>query len=650
MMKNKLIICILILLGAVNAKAIKVKFIAANMSVNVAEGSIGAFTAFQVYPSSFTQLDSLDLIELINFPSINYNDIKEVVIEKTMLSENNSSSFEQLATFIVLDSVVFGNYTDEDFIQGNTYAYRISVITNTEQQLNLIQKSVTGEIADLKMNCAKVNNVYRLAGHNNFQESVISPQNGGFYQTMFFTRVVELDVHTSNNPTTWNWNVRHIGSGNKNNCGYGTTGDKTFGICIDDIKQWHNNYPNHDLIILFIDLKSDWNTNNNNQTPADLDQRLLSLVPADMIYKPRDLLGNTNSSNFGNMRLAAQQNNWPSMGDLTGKLMFVLTGDGDRVTDYITDRSLSAVAFSAANVKNVPDVVDLTRSTPDIGWWAVNDIVFYNQNFPDISNGAGMYASANRYINRVWDGNLFGPETLNNNEYADAIDEDINNIATKLVWATPSPTNNKPPNGIQRPVRAENPLIDNTHVYSTHQNVTQAATQTITATNLIVEQGAHYRMMANDYIDLQPGVDFQSGSDVDVRIDNCEGANANYNLRQSNSNQLTQEQIDALMHELNKDLYGYQPSDEENIESLKTYPNPATTTFNISYRHYSLSQAILTLYDITGRIVKSKIYQPQQEGLQNFTLNINDLNEGTYFYTLKVGETIYNGKVLKIKP
>src|SRR5690606_22334681 len=156
---------------------------------------------------------------------------------------------------------------------------------------------------------------------------------------------------------------------NNNNC---RLGNQPFGICIDEIKRWHNNNPNHDVIILFIDLKSDWNENNNGQTPADLDFRLLSLVSnPDMIYKPRDLLGNGSSSNSNNMRLAAQQNNWPSMGDLTGKLMFVLTGDGDKVSEYIANRSLDAVAFSAAKVTNVYDVINVTGIWPGLK----NDVV-----------------------------------------------------------------------------------------------------------------------------------------------------------------------------------------------------------------------------------------------------------------------------------
>ncbi len=635
-MKKIIIISVALFVFITTIKAVKIKFTVANMSVNVAEGSIGVFVALEMHPNSFLEKESINSRGLIEFNDILYKDILEVVIEKTPLN-NQTSSFFKLAAFSVTDSTTYGKKEDNSIIQGNTYVYRLVIVTKSGQQFNLAQKSIQTKIANPKMNCAKFNNIYRLAGHNNYQESVISPSNGGFYQTMSFTRVLELDVHASMNPTTWNWEVRHIGSGNKNNCGYGTSGDNPFGICIDDMKQWHINHPNHDVIVLFIDLKSDWNKYNNNQTPADLDQRLLSLVSnADMIYKPRDLLGNNLNSNVGDMQLAAQQNNWPSMGDLTGKFMFVLTGDGSKVSEYIADRSLNAVAFAAANVASVSDVVNLPGIWPGLK----NDIVFYNQDYTDISNGAGNFASANRYINRVWHGNwATGPGTLTNSEYANAIDENINNIATKLVWATPSPTNGRPANGIQRIVSAENPLINNSRIYSNYENVTQAATQTITATNLIVESGTHYRMIAGGSIDLQPGVDLQSGSNVDVRIDDCE--NANYSLRKAKHQQLTQKQIDALMHELNKDLYNYIPKDENEVVGLTIYPNPTSGQFNITIKGNKEQVVSIELLDILGNTIFKT-----NESKSDYTFDLSGYPKGMYLLRTTINSTLHVKKII----
>ena len=114
--------------------------------------------------------------------------------------------------------------------------------------------------------------------------------------------------------------------------------------------------------------------------------------------------------------------------------------------------------------------------------------------------------------------------------------------------------------------------------------------------------------------------------------------------------QLTQEEIDAIMHQLNKELYGYQPESEEELVNLSVYPNPTNDVINISYTNFLRNPSIFILYDITGRIVKTYTYTPPTEGKQNFSLNIAELKEGTYFYTLQVGEQTYNGKVVKINP
>ena len=76
-MKKIILLSIALLVVTLNTKAIKVRYTVANMSVNVAEGSIGVFTSFQLYPDNFVQQDSLDFMELMDFPSINYGNIEK---------------------------------------------------------------------------------------------------------------------------------------------------------------------------------------------------------------------------------------------------------------------------------------------------------------------------------------------------------------------------------------------------------------------------------------------------------------------------------------------------------------------------------------------------------------------------------------------
>ena len=61
-MKKMTLTCLVILLLTVNVQAVKVKFTVANMSVNVAEGTIGIFTSFRLFPDDFENADSLNAI------------------------------------------------------------------------------------------------------------------------------------------------------------------------------------------------------------------------------------------------------------------------------------------------------------------------------------------------------------------------------------------------------------------------------------------------------------------------------------------------------------------------------------------------------------------------------------------------------------
>lgn len=658
-MKKMTLTCLVILLLTVNVQAVKVKFTAANMSVNVAEGTIGVFTSFELFPDDFENTDSLNAIDFVDFPNLSYNDIVGVSIEKAILGTENTPNFSRLANFIISDNTN-GNQIDNEILQGSTYVYRLSVTDKNGQEFHLLNRTLTTQLADPTINCAKLNNVYRLAGHNTFQPSVVSKSDGGLYQSLFYTRVLELDIHRTSTPIAYE--VFHTGffcNSNCNNCGYDTStgqadGDKTFIVCLADIKQWHVDYPNHDPIIIHIDLQDDFKVSSQH-TPARLDQFFNDIFGETNIYKPRDLLGN----NFGNMRAAAQLNNWPSMGDLTGKFIFVLTGDGAIVSEYIRQRSLSAIAFSAARVKNNNDVNDLTRSTPSIGIGLENDIVFYNmQHFNkipftggDADFNTGFFTSNLNYINRTFGIGTFGePGDYDPDEYAEAINFNMNNIAIGNIKDDFNPSNGRPINGIQWLPGVTFPGLVNNHIFSNYQNVTQAALFNIVATDLTVEPGTHYRMIAGNSIDLQPGVDIKQGSDVDIRIDDCRFTDYTQRQNTQTGEQLTQEEIDAIMHELNKELYGYKRESEKEILNLIVYPNPTSNLITISYTQFLSLPSTFTLFDITGRIVKSQHHTPQHEGKQKISLDIGALKEGTYFYTLQVGEQTYNGKVVKINP
>src|SRR5690606_17143962 len=95
---------------------------------------------------------------------------------------------------------------------------------------------------------------------------------------------------------------------------------------------------------------------------------------------------------------------------------------------------LDAVAFSAAKVTNVYDVINVTGIWPGLK----NDVVFYNmQHFNkipftggDVDLNTGFFTSNLNYINRIYGiGTTGQPGDYSNSEYNEAINFNMNNIA-----------------------------------------------------------------------------------------------------------------------------------------------------------------------------------------------------------------------------
>ncbi len=86
-MKKFTLIYIALLFLTLNVQAVKIQFKATNMSINIAEGSIGVFTFFKLFPDDFENTDSLNAIDFVDFPNLSYNNIVSVSIEKAMLKQ-----------------------------------------------------------------------------------------------------------------------------------------------------------------------------------------------------------------------------------------------------------------------------------------------------------------------------------------------------------------------------------------------------------------------------------------------------------------------------------------------------------------------------------------------------------------------------------
>ncbi len=74
-----------------------------------------------------------------------------------------------------------------------------------------------------------------------------------------------------------------------------------------------------------------------------------------------------------------------------------------------------------------------------------------------------------------------------------------------------------------------------------------------------------------------------------------------------------------------------------NATLFQNYPNPFNPATTIEYHLKKESNVQLTIYDISGRLLKILVNQTQDAGQYNFSYNAADLPSGIYFYKLKAG-------------
>jgi len=78
--------------------------------------------------------------------------------------------------------------------------------------------------------------------------------------------------------------------------------------------------------------------------------------------------------------------------------------------------------------------------------------------------------------------------------------------------------------------------------------------------------------------------------------------------------------------------------------SLKSYPNPFSTSFRLSFESTSTQEVILNAYDLTGRVVESHKLNYNEVNNQEFGSNYQS---GMYIIVLKQGEITKSFRVIK---
>lgn len=67
------------------------------------------------------------------------------------------------------------------------------------------------------------------------------------------------------------------------------------------------------------------------------------------------------------------------------------------------------------------------------------------------------------------------------------------------------------------------------------------------------------------------------------------------------------------------------------------YPNPATETVTLGFRLVEASDVTIRVFDISGKTVKQIYLGQQDRGEHQFSLPVNDLADGSYYYSFNAG-------------
>jgi hypothetical protein len=77
-------------------------------------------------------------------------------------------------------------------------------------------------------------------------------------------------------------------------------------------------------------------------------------------------------------------------------------------------------------------------------------------------------------------------------------------------------------------------------------------------------------------------------------------------------------------------------------------PNPFTTTTTLSYELRQPDKVTLTIFNHLGQIIYQE-QEYQQPDNQQLIWNAEGLAEGVYYYSLQVGSSVANGKMVKMR-
>jgi hypothetical protein len=86
--------------------------------------------------------------------------------------------------------------------------------------------------------------------------------------------------------------------------------------------------------------------------------------------------------------------------------------------------------------------------------------------------------------------------------------------------------------------------------------------------------------------------------------------------------------------------------DEETSNFVNVWPNPFTEELNVSFVNDNIETAVISLYDLSGRMISTQEYQTV-DGVNQITVAGNELSKGSYIVTISKGGNMTSKKVMK---
>lgn len=200
--------------------------------------------------------------------------------------------------------------------------------------------------------------------HNSMQK-IMPP--GDFFGALDI-RSLEIDVHGKDG-LPGDWEVYHVDTGT-------ATHVKYLSDYLELFYAYHTTNPQHEVITIWLDGRGIFSPRRPGLPDyEDMDTLLLGTFGSDVIFSPEDLWARCPSTTKRFLQDAVDFNfgsscTWPTLEELRGKFIFVLTGDVDDTLDYANTSTQRAHQFFDS-IEGKMHIEDLAP---------FKDVVFFNYN------------------------------------------------------------------------------------------------------------------------------------------------------------------------------------------------------------------------------------------------------------------------------